>query len=151
MLSAFEWYPMSERTNGFVDRSNQQLSYYNTEFCSVRKQLSRIFDSLCEMYALINGHTLWCNSPKLTANLTRDAKSQSAFRFEVIRIWYAKFKMTNGRMGIIHYPTVKLRRKKRSLETTLLSPRKGHNMNMNNMCFLKPISKLLSATLLTDS
>ena len=64
---------------GFVDRSNQQLSYYNTEFCSVRKQ-SRIFESLCEMYALVNRHTLWRNSPNLTA-LTRSAKSQTAFRF----------------------------------------------------------------------
>ena len=64
---------------GFVDRSNQQLSYYNTEFCSVRKQ-SRNFESLCEMYALVNRHTLWRNSPNLTA-LTRSAKSQSAFRF----------------------------------------------------------------------
>ena len=107
----------------FVDRSNQQLSYHNTEFRSVGKQ-SRIFNSLCEMYALISGHTLWHNSPNLTANLTRDAKSQSAFRFEVIRIWYAKFEMTNGRMDILHYPTVKLRTKKRSLETTFCPPEK---------------------------
>ena len=71
---------------GFVNRSNQQLSYYNTEFRSVRKQ-SRIFDSLCEMYPLVNGHTLWRNSPNLTTNVKRDPKSQSAFRFEVIRIW----------------------------------------------------------------
>ena len=70
---------------------------------------------------------MWSNSPNLTAILTRDAKSQSAFRFEVIRIWYAKFKMTNGRMDILHYPAVKFRTKKRSLETTLLSPRKGHH------------------------
>ena len=60
---------------GFVDRSSQQLSYYNTEFRSVRKQ-SGIFDGLDEMYTLVNGHTLWRNSPDLTANLTRDAKSQ---------------------------------------------------------------------------
>ena len=78
------------------------------------------------MYALINGHIFWQNSPDLTGNLTRDSKSQSALRFVVIRIWHVKFKMTNGRMDVLHYP-VKLRTKKRSLETTLLSPRIGHH------------------------
>ena len=88
---------------------------------------SRIFDSLCKMYALVNRHTFWRNSLNITANLTRDAKSQRAFCFEVIRIWYAKFKMTNGRVDVLHYPTVKLQTKKRPLETTLSSPRKGHH------------------------
>ena len=110
----------------FVGRSNQQLSYYNIEFPCVRKQ-SRIFDSLCKMYALVKRHTLWRNSLNITANLTRDAKSQNAFRFEVIRIWYAKFKMTNGRVDVLHYPTIKLQTKKTPLETTLSSPRKGHH------------------------
>ena len=41
---------------GLVARTNQQLSYYSTEFRSVRKQ-SRIFDSLLEIYVLVNGHT----------------------------------------------------------------------------------------------
>ena len=49
---------------GWVDRTNQQLSYCNTEFRSVRKQ-SRVFDSLCEMYVLFNGHTLWRSSQNL--------------------------------------------------------------------------------------
>ena len=43
---------------GWVDRSNQQMSYYNSEYRSIRKQ-SRVFDNLCEMYVLVNGHTLW--------------------------------------------------------------------------------------------
>ena len=42
---------------GWVDRGNQQLSYHNTEFRSVRKQ-NRVLDSLIEMYVLVNGHTL---------------------------------------------------------------------------------------------
>ncbi len=39
---------------GWVDRSNQQLAYYNSEFRSVRK-LSRVFDNLCEMYVFVMG------------------------------------------------------------------------------------------------
>ena len=54
-------------------------------------------------------------------------QSLSALRFEVIRIWYAKFKMTDGKVDVRHYPTVRLRTKKRSLEATLSSPRKGHH------------------------
>ena len=69
---------------GWVDRTNQQLSYYNTEFRSVRKQ-SRLFYGLCEMYVLVNGHTLWRNSQNLIAGKTRDACAQSSFRFEIIR------------------------------------------------------------------
>ena len=36
---------------GWVDRGNQQLSYHNTEFRSVRKQ-NHVLDSLIEMYVL---------------------------------------------------------------------------------------------------
>ena len=111
---------------GWVDRTNQQLSYYNTEFRSVRKQ-SRVFDSLCEMYVLVNGHTLWRNSQNLIAGKTRDACTQSSFRFEIIRAWYAMFKKSNGRMGILHYPSRKLSTHKRTVEMTLMSPNKGHH------------------------
>ena len=86
---------------GWVDRSNQQLSYYNTELRSVRKQ-SRVFDSLCEMYVLVNGHTLWRNSANLVADMSKDTCSQSSFRFEIIRVWYAMYKKTNSRMDILH-------------------------------------------------
>eukprot|EP00794_Sanderia_malayensis_P001103 gene1103-biopygen337 len=111
---------------GWVDRTKQQLSYYNAEFRSVRKQ-NRIFDSLCEMYVLGNGHTLWRNSTNLHEQLSKNALSQSSFRFEVIRIWYAKFKMYHGRMPVLHYPSDKPRGKKRSLESALASPRKGRH------------------------
>ena len=67
----------------WVDRGNQQLSYHNTEFLSVRKQ-NRDRDSLTEMYALVNGHTLWRNSSNLMCNVTRENMSQSEFRFAVI-------------------------------------------------------------------
>ena len=46
---------------GWVDRCNQQLSYYNAEFWSVKKHCS-VLDSLTEMYALVNGHASWLNS-----------------------------------------------------------------------------------------
>ena len=91
---------------GWVDRGNQQLSYYYTEFRSVRKQ-NRVLDSLIEMYVLVNGHTLWQNSPNLMCNVTRENMSQSEFRFAVIRIWYAMFRKTNGRIEVLHYPVNK--------------------------------------------
>ncbi len=75
---------------GLVDRSEQQLSY-NTECRSVRKQ-SRIFGCLSEMHALVNGYTMWCESPNLMANHSRDCISRSEFQFSPVRVWYAKFK-----------------------------------------------------------
>ena len=110
---------------GWVDKGNLQLSYHNTEFRSVRKQ-NRVLDSLIEMYILVNGHTLWRNSPNLMCNVTRENMSQSEFRFAVIRIWYAMFRKTNGRIEVLHYPVNKHRR---SLAMTVTSPRKGtHNI-----------------------
>ena len=47
---------------GWVDRGNQQLSFYNTEFRIVRKQCC-VLDILIEMYVSVNGRTLWRNSP----------------------------------------------------------------------------------------
>ena len=111
---------------GWVDRTNQQLSYYYTEFRSIRKQ-SRIFDSLCKMYALLNGKTLWCNVLHLLAGLSRDEKSLSSFRFAVIRVWYAKLSSTNGRPAILHYSAVKSSPKKRSLKVSFALPRRGHH------------------------
>ena len=111
---------------GWVDRNNQQLSYYNTEFMCVRKQ-SRVLDSLMEMYVLVNGHTLWRNNPQLLEGLSKDSTSQSEFRFAIIRIWYAMYKKTNGRDEVLHYPFNKQRHHRRKLATTLASPRKGHH------------------------
>ncbi len=62
---------------GLVDRSNQQLAYYDSEFMSVRKQ-SRVFDNLFEMYVFINEHTLW---RKMEENASL---SQSEFRYYII-------------------------------------------------------------------
>ena len=103
---------------GWVDSCNQQLSYYNTECRSVRKQ-SRVLDSLMEMYALANGLTIWSNS-----NLRSNKMDQSEFRFETIRAWYAEFKKNNGKPDVLHYP-VRQPRKRRNVSNVLLSPRKG--------------------------
>ena len=103
---------------GWVDRCNQQLAYYNSEFRSIRKQ-NRILDSLIEMYAVINGHTIWENS-----NLRVKKFTSASFRFEVIRIWYAIFKLHNGRHEILHYPE-RQPRTRRSVDKVVLSPRKG--------------------------
>ena len=65
---------------GWVERGNQQLLYYNTEFRSVHKQ-NRVHDSLIEKYVSVNGHTLWRNSPNLMCNVTRENMSQSEFKF----------------------------------------------------------------------
>ena len=103
---------------GWVDSCNQQLSYYNTECRSVRKQ-SRVLDSLMEMYALANGLTIWSNS-----NLRSNKMDQSEFRFETIRAWYAEFKKNNGKPDVLHYP-VRQPRKRRNISNVLLSPQKG--------------------------
>ena len=79
------------------------------------------------MHVLANGHTLWRNCINLTGGMSKDAVSQSSFRFDVIRVWYALFKMTNGRMSVLHYPSLKPRSNKRKLEQTITSPRKGHH------------------------
>ena len=109
---------------GWVERSNQQMSYYNSEFRSIRKQ-SRVFDNLREMYVLVNGHTLWRNSNHLAQGMSKDAISQSEFRFAVIRVWYAMYRKTNGRTEVLHYPANIQARHRRPLRSTLMSPRKG--------------------------
>ncbi len=74
---------------GWMDRTNQQLSYYNTEFRSVQKQnrsvqkQNWIFDSLCEMYVLANGHTLWRNSNIVVCRRIPCRRSHSTLQ------WYA--------------------------------------------------------------
>ena len=114
---------------GWVDRGNQQLSYYNTEFRSVHKQ-NRVLDSLIEMNVLVNEHTFWRNSPNLMCNVTKENMSQSEFRFAVIRIWYAMFRKTNGRIEVLHYPVNKQTHHRQSLAMTVTSPRKGtHNIH----------------------
>ena len=113
---------------GWVGRGNQQLSYHNTEFRSVRNQ-NRVLDSLIEMYVLVNGHTLWRNSPNLMCNITRENMSQREFRFAVIRFWYAMFRKANGRMEVLLYPVSKQTHHRRCLAMTVTSPRKGtHNI-----------------------
>lgn len=77
------------------------------------------------MYVLVNGHTLWRNS--LIDGKTRDECTQSSFRFEIIRVWYAVFKKSNGSMGILHYPSRKLSTRKWTVDMILMSPRKGHH------------------------
>ena len=62
-------------------------------------------------------------------NVTRENMSQSEFRFAVIRIWYAIFRKTNGRMEVLHYPVNKQTHHRQSLAMTVASPRKGtHNI-----------------------
>ena len=96
------------------------------QFRSVRKQY-RVFDSLSEIYVLVNGYNLWRNSPNLIAGKTGDECAQSSFRFAVMRVLYAIFKRTNGKMSILQYPSRKLSTHKRTIEMTLMSPRKGHH------------------------
>ena len=43
---------------GWVDRGDQQLSYHDTQFRSVRKQ-NGVLDSLIEMYVLGAMQNLW--------------------------------------------------------------------------------------------
>ena len=72
LLQSYHW----------VDRTNQELAYYNSEQRSVRKQ-NRLVDHFFEMYCLVNGHTLWLNADNLSSNLNRRDQSSSEFRFKV--------------------------------------------------------------------
>ena len=45
---------------GWVDKTNQQLSYYLTKSRSRRKQTHLLF-TIIEIYALCKMHTFWCN------------------------------------------------------------------------------------------
>ena len=99
---------------GWVDRYNQQLAYYNSDCRSVRKH-SRILDSLLEKYALTDGHTIFRNS-----NLREDINSSTEFRFEVIRVWFALFKMYNAKQEISHYPS-RQPRTRRNVKSVSLS------------------------------
>lgn len=109
---------------GWVDRSNQQLAYYNSEVRSIRKQ-SRVLDCLLEMYVLVNAHTIWRNSPNLLEGLSRDKMAQSEFRFEIIRVWYTMFRKTNGSKEVLHYGISRQPNHRRKLAHTITSPRKG--------------------------
>ena len=82
----------------WVDRTNQDLAYYNSDRRTVRKQ-NRVLESLIETYALNNGHCVWQNSPNLIANVSRDDRSISEFRFKVIRAWYASCRMYNSKQN----------------------------------------------------
>ena len=72
------------------------------------------------MYALVNGHAIWNSS-----NLRENTIDSSEFRFEIIRTWYAKFRLHNAkRQEVLHYPS-RQPWTRRDLSTVLLSPRKG--------------------------
>ena len=111
---------------GWVDRTNQQAAYYNTDRKTVRKQ-NRVLDALIETYALVNTHTVWLNSLNLISSISRDDRSSSNFRFRIIRAWYAKCRMHNCRSEILRNPT-SASKCKRNIESVLMSPRRGrHN------------------------
>ena len=115
-------------TYGWVDRTNQELAYYNTEHRTVQKQ-SRILDSMAEMYGLNNMYTLWRNSPDLD-DFER-VSDIADFRFSVVRMWYAVAKKFSGRLEVLHYPLTKSRNK-RCMEVTILSPPKGKILYITN-------------------
>lgn len=123
---------------GWVDRSNQHLSYYSMEFRSVRKQ-SRVFDSMFETYAIMNPYVVWKNSLNLTANVSTRNLSISEFRFNLVRIWFAVCRQMNGSDNSLHY-RISCPKQRKPLASTLLSPRKGNFIV--SFLFLLPSSSL---------
>ena len=113
---------------GWVDKSNQALSYYSTEYRTRRKQ-NRVLDSITEMYALNNIHAIWINSPYLSGGSNHRALSITEYRFEVVRAWYAIFRQLNGKSSVLHYNMQSLK-KRRKLENVLSSPRKGSHLQV---------------------
>ena len=84
---------------------------------------------MIEMYVLVNGHTLWRNFPHLMEGLSKDAMSQSQFRFSIIRVWYAVccFQDDKWKNGSTSLSWVSACCKQRKLDQTLMSPRKDRH------------------------
>ena len=106
----------------FIDRSNQEGSYYNVDRKTVRKQ-NRVLEDAIETYALINTHTVYINSPNVIQGMDRDEIASDQFRFEIARVWFAKCRALNGRSSV-HYPLCRSKRN-RSIYSLIHSPRKG--------------------------
>ena len=106
----------------FIDRSNQEGSYYNVDRKTVRKQ-NRVLEDAIETYALINTHTVYINSPNVIQGMGKDEIASDQFRFEIARVWFAKCRALNGRSSV-HYLLCRSKRN-RSIYSLIHSPRKG--------------------------
>ena len=90
------------RNYGEIDRSNQAGSYYKIDRKTVRKQNRVMFDAI-ETYALVNQHTICINCTNLTEDKGKHELSTREFRFDVVRVWFAKCRSATVTISI-HYP-----------------------------------------------
>ena len=78
---------------GWVDKTNQQPSYYLTKNRSRRKQNHLLF-TIIEIFALCNMHTVWRNIENLP--FEQRNMSNADFRFLIINHYYSNFRMLNS-------------------------------------------------------
>ena len=107
---------------GHIDRSNQAGSYYKMDRKTVHKQNCVLFDAI-EMYGLINQHVVLVNSSNLIVNKSKHDISAREFRFDVVRVWFAKCRITIGTTSI-HYP-FRAPTNTQGVTSIIHSPRKG--------------------------
>ena len=69
---------------------------------TVRKQNRVLFDAI-ETYELINQHAVLVSSPNLVVNKSKHDISAREFRFDVVRVWFAKSRIAIGTTSI-HCP-----------------------------------------------
>ena len=105
-----------------IDPSNQTGSYYKIDRKTVRKQNRVLFDAI-ETYAPVNQHTICINCTNLTENKGKHELSAREFRFDLVRVWFAKCRSATGTISI-HYP-FKSSAHTQGVTAIIHSPRKG--------------------------
>ena len=86
----------------FIDRWKQEGSYYHFHRKTVRKQ-NRILEDAIKTYAIVNARTVFINTPNIIEEKSKADLKNVPFRFEIVRVWFAKYSAMNGRSST-HYP-----------------------------------------------
>ena len=92
--------PATNRRNyGEIDRSNQAGSYYKIDRKTVRKQNCVLFNAI-ETYAPVNQHIICIDCTNLTEDKGKHELSAREFRFDVVRMWFARCRSATGTISI---------------------------------------------------
>ena len=67
---------------------------------TVSKQNRVLFDAI-ETYGLINQHAILVNSSNLVINKSKHHISATEFRFDVVRVWFAKCRIAIGTLPFV--------------------------------------------------
>ena len=91
--------------------------------CKIVHKQNRVLFGAIETYGLINQHAVLVKSPNLVANKSKHDMSGREFRFDVIRVWFAKCRIAIG-ITSIHYP-FRVATNTQGVTSIIHSPRKG--------------------------